>query len=346
MSFLKDLDNLLDTKLTKDDDSDNDAKLVDHDDEFRINLDDLSKIKKKNVEIEDEKYAGTEVNFDQIRKKSGLASDDEMEEDDEDSAENSDDESFVDSLVGDVGDMDEEEDGDEDLENRAAGGSESGDDDKNFNDDELPSDEDSGENPDPESGSEDELLPKIELFQSNKSTLHQAQATKLQLQIIENLYSSRIKLQKLSSAITEHSVIDEEEEKVKSYVKKLENKLEEIYEKLESLSSKSNAEMINFTFERTKLLGGFGKLEKNPNQQVNEILEDRERLIKGRADGNPFWGSETGHATLFFGFELELDFFFLGAHSGNVKIHHQKSQNIIHTSLMTQIFIPNSLRKV
>merc|ERR1712226_60137 len=251
MSYLKDLDNLLNTNLVSLSDDENDAKLVEKDEDYSIETINLPKKTGKGEELADEKYAGKAVKFDDLRSSGPTAeeirrfaaSDDEMESDED----GDDDESFVDSLVG-GGREDDQEDDDDITSNDEA--------------DDLTIDE-----------------PPIKIFKSNSATIQSAKSTHLQLKIIENLYSSRIKLQKLANTISDNKIIDEEEEKYQNGMQRILVKYKEVCSKIQEISRESDQELINHTFERTRI-GGFSKLERNPNDQIDEILKDRERLIK------------------------------------------------------------------
>ena len=166
--------------------------------------------------------------------------------------------SFVDSLCGGA-DSDEDEG---EIENET--------------DEELSGDDDDQDGDDLESEE-----PKIEepiLFSTNSGTTDAAIATKFQLKLIENILSCRIKLQKI---MKETATLGEEitpfQEK---NLLKIEEKYNRILKILDNIESRDGYELITNTFEKTKIMGGFNKFEKDPVLKIQEIIGDRERLVE------------------------------------------------------------------
>jgi len=276
MSFLKDLDNLLNTNTSinlSDDENNHDAKLVDSNDEdFNLDKNFQAQSKKRKltsaVELSEKKYQGKEVKFDDLSANQDHDFSDSGSEVDEDVME-----AFFD-VEGESEEEDEQEE--EKITKRAAS-------------DDEPSDassiEESDENDEEEQSVEQTTQP--DLFQSNTSTLTTAQHIKLQLKIIDHLYNSRIKLEKV---MKDMSNFDDDENsnasKNSKFNKKLSSlkicikKFEKIIEILEEIDGRSSESLIEGCFEKTKVLSNFSKLEKSPNVQIDEILGDRERLVK------------------------------------------------------------------
>lgn len=272
MAFLQELNDLLDIKTVDLSDDENDARLTEKEglleltDDFKPKA---KKAKKTATELDHGKYAGKEVNFDDIRKQmhqpvsddeqgSELSSDDEVDQE------------AMELIMG--GESDSEGDGNEDADADSASDQPP----KPASDDEVSESADDEDDEDLDSVSS-KPENDINLYQSNDSTLKSAQFLNINLQLIENLYNCRIKLEKVMKS----QIIDEEQpEKYLKTIRGLQQKFDEVATILSDISASSNSELIETTFERTKTHGNFSKLEKSPNTQIQEILSDKDRLIK------------------------------------------------------------------
>ena len=61
---------------------------------------------------------------------------------------------------------------------------------------------------------------------------------------------------------------------------KIEEKYNRILKILDNIESRDGYELITNTFEKTKIMGGFNKFEKDPVLKIQEIIGDRERLVE------------------------------------------------------------------
>merc|ERR1711879_450099 len=128
------------------------------------------------------------------------------------------------------------------------------------------SDEESVENS--EDLSEEENL---KMFADSKDTNEKVEAVRLQLSLVDALLTCRIKLQKFLQC--DALLIDQEA------LRNFTEKFARILEYFEGLNLDLNEELTE-SFQRTSLMSKFSKFEQNPVEQIENILFDRERLIK------------------------------------------------------------------
>lgn len=134
-----------------------------------------------------------------------------------------------------------------------------------------------------ESDVESEQESAIKMFKSSSKSILRSSIIKQQMAVVDSLYNCRMQLQKLLNGDITQYKPDE--------ILSLENKFLQVQEQLDGICEVDDMDVIGKCFERCKLFSGaFNQLETSPVDQITSILSDKSRLVKrtqrDRKDGS------------------------------------------------------------
>jgi len=121
--------------------------------------------------------------------------------------------------------------------------------------------------------SESEQEPDIKMFKSSSKSNLRSSIIKQQMAVVDSLYNCRIQLQKLLNSDLSQYKPEE--------ILSLQNKFSQVQEQLDGIWEMDDMDVIGKCFERCKLFSGaFNQLETSPVDQISSILLDKSRLVK------------------------------------------------------------------